>query len=177
MTKLNNGFSILLLVLLISFNQNLFGNKSISFTESFPLFNWEQNLPDSTKVKKEPGFQSSALTDTSWSQASERMNAESGDTLSKTGKKPAPPKFIDPYRPPVLLEGLQKAQKGDLEGAIVDFTAALKKFPKNFNAYFYRAKARIESGDKEGAMEDINMAIQYKPDEAIYYYYRGKNVQ
>ena len=123
-----------------------------------------------------------ALTDTSWSKAAESMSTtkplesakvkQHGDTLKNKPGRPG--KFIDPYRPQVMLDGLKKAQAGDLKGAIEDFDSAIRKNPRNFNAYFYRAKAKIEYGDKTGAMEDIDLAIKNKGDEAIYYYYRGK---
>jgi len=126
----------------------------------------------------------SAITDTSWSEAAKTL---ANEPSVKTSKKPnnnqkgvppkslaTPPTMLNPFRPAELLEGLKKAQAGNVKGAIVDFTAAIKKNPKNYNAYFYRAKARVETGDDNGALEDINLAIENKGDEAIYFYYRGK---
>jgi tetratricopeptide (TPR) repeat protein len=149
------------------------------------------NIPDSIR-------KASVLTDTSWSQAVKTLsndNPADKKSLTKTATQPdkegagvlkadetkaATPKgkiipvTMNPFRPQELLDGLKKAQDGNLKGAIVDFTAALKKNPKNYNAYFYRAKARIETGDNEGALDDLNNAIENKGDEAIYFYYRGK---
>jgi len=129
-------------------------------------------IPDSSRKV-------SALTDTSWSKAAESLSTsgpakgkQPGDTLKNKPGRPG--KFVDPYRPQIMLDGLKKAQAGDLKGAIEDFDSAIRKNPRNFNAYFYRAKAKIEYGDKQGAMEDIDLAIKNKGDEAIYYYYRGK---
>jgi tetratricopeptide (TPR) repeat protein len=149
------------------------------------------NLPDTI-------HKTSALTDTNWSQAVKTLSDEKrsgsgshaepetqtenkGTVDQKTNENKAGvpkgkviPVTTNPFRPQIMLDGLKKAQAGDLKGAIEDFTAALKKNPKNYNAYFYRAKARIETGDNEGALDDLNNAIENKGDEAIYFYYRGK---
>lgn len=148
------------------------------------------NQPDTSKSRVDQGSKASVIVDTNWSQAVKTISTEpakekgavqqpnktqSPPVDDKSGKpKPKLVPFVDPFRPQELKDGLKKAQDGDLKGAIVDFTAALKKNPKNYNAYFYRAKARIETGDAAGAMEDINNAIENKGDEAIYFYYRAK---
>ncbi|MBK7214584.1 MAG: tetratricopeptide repeat protein [Bacteroidales bacterium] len=142
-------------------------------------------IPDSVR-------KNTVQLDTSWSQAVQTMSDEKAgpqdpETQSKIVKAgtinaanqkgqqgPVSPIRVNPFRPQELMDGLKKAQAGDLAGAIVDFTAAIKKNPRNYNAYFYRSKARIESGNPTGAMEDINNAIANKGDEALYYYYRGK---
>jgi tetratricopeptide (TPR) repeat protein len=128
----------------------------------------------------------SVMTDTSWSEAAKTIRKtapvptakqlnNSKTQSGKPGKSfgPPPPGF-NPFRPQELLDGLQKAQAGNLKGAMEDFTTAIKKNPKNYNAYFYRAKARVETGDNTGALEDINKAIENNGREAIYFYYRGK---
>jgi tetratricopeptide (TPR) repeat protein len=141
--------------------------------------------PDSTR-RADSMQKVSVVTDTSWSEAAKTIANETPANANKQLNNSnnikedppkaiaSPPKMINPYRPAELLDGLKKAQGGNLQGAIVDFTAAIKKNPKNYNAYFYRAKARVETGDNIGALEDINLAIENKGDEAIYYYYRGK---
>jgi tetratricopeptide (TPR) repeat protein len=154
----------------------------------------DSNLNDSSKVISQPDslripdslHKVSAITDTSWSEAAKTIDKETNVKTpkqpDKTNAKPANspkglaphPGMINPFRSQELLDGLKKAQAGDLKGAIVDFTAAIQKNPKNYNAYFYRSKARVESGDNKGAFEDINLAIENKGDEAIYFYYRGK---
>lgn len=75
---------------------------------------------------------------------------------------------------PELQSGLEKAKNGDLKGAIVDFTAALKADPKLASAYFYRAKALIELGNQKEALPDLDSALRYRPNQSLFYYYRGK---
>lgn len=163
--------------LLMAFSGGLFASVTIP-----SLFKVASSLTISQKP--DTLHKSTAITDTSWGQAAKSMmQPKSGEKSSPvksdtTGKpkpkKQAPTGYIDPYRPPILIEGLKKAQAGDLQGAILDFDSAVKKNPKNYNAYFYRAKAKIESGDAAGALEDINAAIKQRWDEPIYFYYRGK---
>jgi tetratricopeptide (TPR) repeat protein len=102
------------------------------------------------------------------------------DTINKNNKtSPGKPKMLpivkmDPFRPPQLKEGLEKAQNGDLQGAIVLFDTCIKKNYKNFNAYFYKAKALIELKEPVEAMKNLNLAIKYNTKNPLFYYYRGK---
>ncbi len=101
------------------------------------------------------------------------------DTANKNKAQVGTPKMTllnmpNPYRPQELLDGLEKAQKGDLRGAIVDFDLCIKKNYKNYNAYFYKAKALIELNDTKEAFASIDLALQYNQGNPVFYYYRGK---
>jgi tetratricopeptide (TPR) repeat protein len=101
-------------------------------------------------------------------------------TSATPGVKPSGPTVVkpkdipDPNRPKELFNGIDKAQKGDLQGAIVDFDSCILKNPRNYNAYFYKAKAQIELNEPQKAMANLNLAIQYNPVNPIIFYYRGK---
>ncbi|PAX54905.1 tetratricopeptide repeat protein [Brunnivagina elsteri] len=62
---------------------------------------------------------------------------------------------------------------GDYEGAISDYTEALKTNTHNTESYFNRANARYEIGDKKGAIEDFSQVIKINPTDADAYLYRG----
>ncbi len=141
--------------------------------------------PDTSARQADPLHKASAITDPSWNEAAKSLSNEKTAQPQKNvppdGAKPTTmpsplmaPKLLNPYRPEELVEGIKKAQGGDLKGAIEGFSTAIVKNPKNFFAYFYRAKAEIESGDNKSAMQDINQAISLKGNEAMYFYYRGK---
>ena len=64
--------------------------------------------------------------------------------------------------------GLERQGKGDIEGAIDDYTKAiaLKAKPNTIAiAYNNRANARISKNDLEGAISDYSKAIEFQPDE------------
>jgi len=101
------------------------------------------------------------------------------DTSAKSKAVPGKPKMSpfnmpNPYRPQELLDGLEKAQKGDLQGAIGDFDLCIKKNYKNYNAYFYKAKALIELNNPQEAFTNIELAIQNNQGNPVFFYYRGK---
>ncbi len=120
--------------------------------------------------------------DSSWHNANEAFKKAaapvSEDTISKSSKKTlGTPKLKilgNPLRPQELLDGLTKAQNGDLRGAIVDFDSCIVKNNRNYNAYFYKAKAFIELNEPQNALSNLNLAILYGFDNPIFYYYRGK---
>lgn len=124
-----------------------------------------------------------AKADSSWDKAAESFaqtpaakpdSAVSGK--AKTDNKLQISKVTkgDPYRPQELTNGLNKAKNGDLRGAIADFDLCIAKNYKNYNAYFYKAKALTELNEPKNALPYLDLAIKNKPDNASYYYYRGK---
>src|SRR4051812_46427930 len=69
--------------------------------------------------------------------------------------------------------GLVRYEKGDVEGAIADYSKAIEMYPKYASAYNSRAAARKTKGDIDGAIADYNKAIELSPEIALPYYYRG----
>ena len=72
--------------------------------------------------------------------------------------------------------GLERQGKGDIEGAIDDYTKAiaLKARPNTIAiAYNNRANARMSKNDLEGAISDYSKAIEVQPDEPENFYNRG----
>ena len=59
--------------------------------------------------------------------------------------------------------GVAKSNEGDWNGAIKDYTIAIRLKPDFAEAYNARGGARGCTSDKEGAMLDLNKAIQLKP--------------
>ncbi len=68
---------------------------------------------------------------------------------------------------------ISRYETGDYEGAISDYTEALKTNTHDTESYFNRANARYEIGDKKGAIEDFSQVIKINPTDADAYLYRG----
>jgi tetratricopeptide (TPR) repeat protein len=68
---------------------------------------------------------------------------------------------------------IYRYETGDYEGAISDYTEALKTNTHDTESYFNRANARYEIGDKKGAIEDFSQVIKINPTDADSYLYRG----
>ena len=69
--------------------------------------------------------------------------------------------------------GIAKRKKGDLDGAIADFTKAIELKPNYAEAYANRGNAKQAKGDLDGAIADSTNAIELKPDDAEAYTNRG----
>jgi tetratricopeptide (TPR) repeat protein len=70
--------------------------------------------------------------------------------------------------------GNVRRAKGDLEGAIQDFSEAIRLKPDDAAAAFNnRGNARCDKGDLEGALQDYTEAIRLKPDYAVVFNNRG----
>jgi tetratricopeptide (TPR) repeat protein len=72
-----------------------------------------------------------------------------------------------------LLRGIQRVDKGDLEGAITDYDQAIRLNPNNDEAYYNRGIWRSEKGDIDGAIADYDQAIRLNPKAASAYINRG----
>src|SRR6266496_3358477 len=69
--------------------------------------------------------------------------------------------------------GIAKGVKGDIDGAIADFTRAIELYPKYSTAYTNRGLAKKNKGDLDGAIADCNRAIELDPKDAGAYSNRG----
>ena len=69
--------------------------------------------------------------------------------------------------------GVDKAEGGNLKGAIADFTKSIQINPNYLDAYFKRGDAKEQLKDYKGAIEDYTKAIEIKPNDADLYAYRG----
>src|SRR5882724_6191097 len=70
--------------------------------------------------------------------------------------------------------GNERYKKGDLDGAIADFDAALTFDPSWALAYNMRGNARYNKGDLDGSIADYTRAIEINPHLALAHYNRGK---
>lgn len=71
------------------------------------------------------------------------------------------------------VRGLVKGQRGDYDGAIADYTAAIKFDPTNDKAFFNRGRLLAIKKDYTGALQDFTAADKIKPDTALYLINRG----
>jgi lipoprotein NlpI len=80
----------------------------------------------------------------------------------------------DPNNPIAYFNrGVTRYDLGDKQGAITDYTQALKASPDDDVTYNNRGLARYELGDRASAMMDFNNALQLNPRNAAAYFNRG----
>ena len=77
--------------------------------------------------------------------------------------------------PPVALNsrGTARLAKGDLDGAIQDYSEAIRLKPDYADSFNGRGVARHDKGDLDGAIQDYSEAIRLKPDYSIAFDNRG----
>jgi Tfp pilus assembly protein PilF len=68
--------------------------------------------------------------------------------------------------------GVEKINKGDLNGALADFTRAIKMSPENAAGYTNRGHVRLLKGDLDEAGADYSRAIEVDPEFGTAY--RGR---
>ena len=56
------------------------------------------------------------------------------------------------------ISGIEKADSGEYEDAIREFTKAIGLNPTDEKSYFHRATLKVRLGDLEGARADFKMA-------------------
>ena len=59
--------------------------------------------------------------------------------------------------------GVARQKKGDLDGALADYSRAIELSPQNATAYNNRGLAEITKGDLDGALADYDRALQISP--------------
>ena len=69
--------------------------------------------------------------------------------------------------------GVERKRKGDIDGAIADYTEAIKLNPRDPFAFNNRANARRDKGDLPGAIEDYTTALAIDPGYTAVYVNRG----
>ncbi|MTJ21615.1 tetratricopeptide repeat protein, partial [Dolichospermum sp. UHCC 0352] len=69
--------------------------------------------------------------------------------------------------------GFAKSNLGDKQGAINDFTQAIKIDPNYAQAYINWGVYKFALGDKQGAINDFTQAIKIDPNNALAYSIRG----
>ncbi len=92
---------------------------------------------------------------------------KSGVTPKRSASSPTMPT-------PTTTGAMRGATKGDLDGALKDYTEAIRLKPDLAEAYNNRGVARAAKGDPDGALKDCTEAIRLKPDYAGAYNNRGK---
>ena len=75
--------------------------------------------------------------------------------------------------PEYVERGLVRNQRGDLDGAIADFTAAIALDPHHAMAFNNRGNARSDKHDLDGAIADFTEAIAIDPRHAMAFSNRG----
>jgi tetratricopeptide (TPR) repeat protein len=79
-------------------------------------------------------------------------------------KVPSAPVATGPKADDFFIQGEDKYQKGDFQGAITAYDRALKINPNYAAAYLNRGQARYFSRDTKGALEDLNQALRISPN-------------
>ena len=69
--------------------------------------------------------------------------------------------------------GIDKYDRGDYYGAIVDYTKAIEINPKYSDAYYNRGLAKDDLNDYYGAIADYTKAIEFRPRDADAYVNRS----
>jgi tetratricopeptide (TPR) repeat protein len=70
--------------------------------------------------------------------------------------------------------GVERKRKGDIDGAIADYTRAIALNSKDLFAFNNRANTRRDKGDLDGAIADYGEALRLDPDYAAAYTNRGR---
>jgi len=64
-------------------------------------------------------------------------------------------------------------ESGDFEGAVVNYSHAIRLNPQVISAYNNRGLARIKTGDLDGAIADYNLALRFDPGYVSAYFNRA----
>ena len=64
-------------------------------------------------------------------------------------------------------------RKGDVDGALADYSTGVELNPRAFLGFYNRAFARKQKGDFDGALADLNKALEINPTDVDAHYERG----
>jgi lipoprotein NlpI len=73
----------------------------------------------------------------------------------------------------IVKQGIQNAQKGDLDKAIDDFDQAIELDPQNADAYYNRGRIKNQLKEWDEAVADFTRSIKLNPQNADAYLNRG----
>ena len=73
----------------------------------------------------------------------------------------------------ISARGNAREAKGDLDGAIAEYTRAIELDPRYADAYLNRANTQADKGDMGHAIADYNRALEINPALARAYAGRG----
>ncbi len=73
-----------------------------------------------------------------------------------------------------LLSGLEKVRKRNFNGAIEDYTQAIKLDPEYEKAYYNRGLANFQIGELDAAVADFSKTVLLDRDHVRAYYHRGR---
>src|SRR5205823_1178232 len=96
-----------------------------------------------------------------------------GDDEKQTAKSSPAPAASDASDGDLVNFGIEKAQNGDLDGALADFNRAIELNPKDDAPYYNRAQARRLKNDTAGAIADYTRAIELGSTNPAAYNNRG----
>jgi len=110
-----------------------------------------------------------------------KFNRDADGTMSytwaaneKAAKSPSPAAMAsDASDGDLVNRGIEKAKKGDLDGAIADFDRAAELNPKDDAPYYNRAQAKRLKKDTAGAIADYTRAIDLGSTNPAAYNNRG----
>jgi tetratricopeptide (TPR) repeat protein len=91
----------------------------------------------------------------------------------QTAKSPPAPVASDDSNGDLVNRGIEKAKRGDLDGAIADFDRAAELNPKDDAPYYNRAQARRLKNETAGAIADYTKAIELGSTNPAAYNNRG----
>lgn len=70
-----------------------------------------------------------------------------------------------------MFRGKAYSKKRNFDGAIADFTEAIRLNPKNDSPFYFRGGAYLENGDYDRAIADYTEVIQLNPTDVFASYY------
>ena len=92
---------------------------------------------------------------------------------SQPSPSPVAPRAADESDGDFVNRGIEKAKKGDLDGALADFDRAIELNPKDDAGYYNRAQAKRLKKDAAGAIADYTRAIERGSKNPAAYNNRG----
>ena len=109
---------------------------------------------------------------TVWSEKEHRYVEADDSKAPKSSPLPTAPAAEEPDAD-LVNRGIEKGKKGDLDGAIADFTRAIELNPKDDAPYYNRAQAKWLKKDRAGAIADYTRAIELGSTNPAAYNNRG----